>query len=876
MKEHVVFDLEKAIKKWKKTLRRSPAIQDGDLAELESYMLDKIEDLVSLGMNEVEAFKAAESEFLKSQDLEGEYFRAQKNSLSGRPPWQPPRFMPALLWNYIKVAMRKIKRHKGYSFINITGLALGMCCSLLVMLFILHELSYDRFHEKAGRIFRIIDVHRQQTRTPAVLSKVLREECPEIENSAILLNLGNARITCGDMSLKEEFVLGADAAFFEVFSFPLLVGDPETVLSEKHRAVISEAAAVRYFGTESPVGNTITALDKSFIITGISANTPENSHFKFDILLSHQTFEQLNKTGWLHNNFVNYVLLREGFSPAQLESRFEKLATKYPKIKQGRLKKRFDLQALTDIHLHSDLSSEFEANGSVAYIYIFSAIAIFILIIACINFMNLSTARASIRAREVGIRKVVGSKTNQLIRQFLGESLCMSFLALTLALLLIQLLLPVFRNLVGKNLEINYFGNYAVLPGLIGLACIVGFISGLYPAFFLSSFRPIDVLKVSKNINSKSRLTFLGSGLVVFQFMISIFLLSATMVIYTQLRYFQNKKLGFKKEQVLVIKNAESLHHDLQAFKERLMRQPAVVNASNSRTLPSKRFGNWGVATEKFKTGKGLNIFQCDHDYLETLKLEIKEGRFFSRDYATDSSAMVINETAVPYLEWEEALGKQIYSYVTKKTYTVIGLVKDFHYESLHERVKPAGIVLNNTPMEFISARIKTDDISGTIGSIKKLWDSFSTGLAFSYSFLDEDFDQLYRVEQKAGKLASLFSGLAVFISCLGLLGLAAFTAEQRRKEIGIRKILGAPVPGIILLLSKNFVKWVIIANIIALPAAYWAMAHWLRNFAYRINIDVWPFVLAGIAAVVMALITVSYMTIKAARSNPADVLKYE
>jgi putative ABC transport system permease protein len=779
--------------------------------------------------------------------------------------------------NYLKIALRNIRRHKGYSFINFAGLALGMSCSLLVLLFVFHELSYDRFHKKADRIFRIIDVHRQSTGTPAILSKVLLEECPEVEKSALLVNFRNTLIKYGDKSFIEKNVLGADAAFFDVFSFPLLVGDPETVLSEHHGAVISESAALKYFGTESPVGKIITAVETDFIIAGIVADTPENSHFKFDFLFTYQTFESLNRTGWLYNNFITYVLLREGVKPENLERRFEDLAQKYPQIKHQRLKKRFGLQALTDIHLRSDLYyGEFEANGSIAYVYIFFAIAIFILIIACINFMNLSTARSSNRAREVGIRKVVGSKKNQLIGQFLGESLCMSFIALALALLLVQLLLPSYRNLIGKDLEISYFGNYALLPGLFGLACLVGFLSGLYPALHLSSFRPVEALKVSKSMSTKGKLSFFRSGLVVFQFLVSIFLLSGTVVIYKQLQYFQNRKLGFIKEQVLVIKNTEFLLHDSQAFKEKLLQQSAITDVTHSSTLPGKRFGNWGISTERIKTGKGLDICGCDFDYIETLKMEMNEGRFFSRDFATDSSAMVINETAVPYLELKEPVGKQIYSSLTRKTYTIIGVIKDFHYESLHERIKPAGFVLQAPPMRFVSARINTSDIQETLRAIKKIWDSFSTGLVFDYSFLDEDFDSLYRVEQKVGKLAFIFSALAIFISCLGLIGLAAFTSEQRTKEIGIRKILGASLSGVIFLLSKNYIKWVILAVIIALPAAYFSMDRWLRSFAYRIALDVWIFVLAGIIALGIALLTVSYQTIKSATANPVDSLRYE
>ena len=778
--------------------------------------------------------------------------------------------------NYLKIALRNIRRHKGYSFINIAGLALGMSCSLLVLLFVFHEMSYDRFHKKADRIFRIIDVHRQQTGTPAILSKVLLEESHEVEKSTILANFRDTLIKYGDKSFIAKNVLGADAAFFDVFSFPLLVGDPETVLSEHNRAVISESAALKYFGTESPVGKTITAVETDFIIAGIVADTPENSHFKFDFLLSYQTFEWLNRTGWLQNSFITYVLLGEGVKPENLERRFEELAQKYPQIKHRMLKKRFGLQALTDIHLRSDVSGEFEANGSIAYVYIFFAIAVFILIIACINFMNLSTARSSNRAREVGIRKVVGSKKNQLIGQFLGESLCMSFIALALALLFVQVLLPSYRNLIGKDLEISYFGNYAVLPGLFGLACLVGFLSGLYPALHLSSFRPVEALKVSKSMSMKGKLSFFRSGLVVFQFLVSIFLLSGTVVIYKQLQYFQAKKLGFNKEQVLVIKNTEFLFHDSQAFKEKLLQQSTITDVTHSSTLPGKRFGNWGISTERIKTGKGLDICGCDFDYIETLKMEMSKGRFFSRDFATDSSAMVINETAVPYLELKEPLGEQIYSSWTKKTYTIIGVVKDFHYESLHERIKAAGFVLQAPPMSFVSARINTGDIQESLRAIKKIWDSFSTGLVFDYSFLDEDFDSLYRVEQKVGKLAFIFSALAISISCLGLIGLAAFTAEQRTKEIGIRKVLGASLFGVIFLLSKNYIKWVIFAFIIAFPAAYFSMDHWLRSFAYRIVLDVWIFVLAGIIALGIALLTVSYLTIKSATANPADSLRHE
>ena len=803
-----------------------------------------------------------------------------------------------MIKNYLKVAIRNIIKHKGFSIINIVGLAIGIACSILILLFVAHELSYDKFHEKAERIHRIAvrasvgDTKIRQTYSSSATFKKLLEDFPEIEVAVKFLKLGRTPINLGEKTFFESRFFAVDSTFFDVFTIPLIHGNPKTVLANPNTMVISKNTALKYFGGTDAVGKILRA-DFSydpgsidFEITGVSENVPANSHFHYDLLVSSATFPTyINDPGWSSNNFISYVVLKEGTSSEWFDAKLKEFTRKHMGgerfdawVAKGNFWEYF-LQPVTKIHLNSDLNGEFEANGNETYVYIFSAISIIILLIACINFMNLSTAKSSLRAKEVGMRKVVGSGRNRLVVQFLSESVLLSFISLALGMVIVISLLPLYKNLIGRQLEIHYFDNFIVIPSLLALGLIVGVISGAYPAFFLSSFKPISALK-GKTIGSKGG-SWLRNILVIFQFTISIFLIIGTLVVNQQLKFFQNIKLGFDKKQVLVIRNPGSLGNNIVPFKEALRKQSSIIDVSGSNTLPGRGFSNIGFGAEGVDKSFTLNLCVCDYDFLDTLKLELVQGRFFSRDFITDSHAAVLNEKAVELLGWDDPIGKKINNWARNRgNFTVIGVIKDYHYESLHQEIRPMALFLSGgyyTNVESsISVRLNTENISETIKYAGNTWNDFAHNMPFEYSFLDEDYDNLYINEKQTRKLFSIFSFLAIFIACLGLFGLASFIADQKTKEIGIRKVLGASVPGIVKVLNKRFVKWVLIANFTAWPIAWFMMNKWLQNFAYRIELSWWMFILAAVLALLVALITVSFQTVKAALKNPIDSLRYE
>lgn len=803
-----------------------------------------------------------------------------------------------MIKNYIKIALRNIIKHKGISSINIVGLAIGIACSILILLFVTHELSYDKFHEKADRIYRLAvrasvgDTKINQTHSSSETFRRLLEDFPEIETGVKFLNLGKTPVILDEKTFYESRFFAVDSTFYDVFSIPLIHGNPKEVLADPNTMVLSKNTAVKYFGDTDVVGKVI-KVDFSydlgrvdFKITGVSENVPDNSHFHYDLLVSSASFPALiNNRGWSSNNFITYLLLREGTSQAWFDEKLKEFTRRHMGgeefdawVAEGNYWEYF-LQPITEIHLNSDLNGEFEANGNKTYVFIFSVISVIILLIACINFMNLSTARSSLRAREVGLRKVVGSSRGRLMRQFLSESILLSFISLALGLLIIQVLLPAYRNFIGRQLAMHYFDNLVVIPSLLALGLLVGVVSGSYPAFFLSSFKPISVLRGSTGSSQGSSL--LRNALVIFQFAISIFLIIGTLVVIQQLKFFQNKRLGFEKEQVLVVRNPGALRDNVEPFKEALRSNSSIMSVSSSNTLPGTSFSNIGFGAEGVEKSFTLNLCVCDYDFLETLKLEMARGRFFSREFTTDSHAAVLNEKAVKLLGWEDPLGKKINNWAQDRgNFTVIGVIKDYHYESLHQEIRPQALFLSGgyykNVQSYISIRLNTENVSETVKYVGNTWNDFAPGKPFEYSFLDKDYDNLYINEKQTRSLFSIFSFLAIFIACLGLFGLASFVADRKTKEIGIRKILGASVPRIVNNLNKSFMKWVLIANLIAWPAAWYFMSKWLQNFAYRIHLTWWVFVLAAALALLIALMTVSFQTIRAALKNPTDSLRYE
>jgi len=811
--------------------------------------------------------------------------------------------------NYLKIAARNLLKHKAYSLINVLGLAIGMACCILILLYVQHELSYDRHHRNAERIYRVAaDIkfggnHFQLAVAPAPLAEALVRDFPEVVNAARFRDYGSSLVKKqGEQNFKEERVIFADNAILDIFTLPLLSGDSRTALTAPNTVIINQTTAKKYFSDTNPVGQTL-IFDNNDIykVTGVFDDMPDNSHFHFDFISALAGSEESKNTLWVSNNFSTYLLLKEGADAAALEKKFPAMIEKYmgPTVQQilGVSLKEFReqgnyanyyLQPLRDIHLHSDLGVEFEPNGSIKYVYIFSAIAFFILLIACINFMNLSTARSANRAKEVGIRKVVGSYRRQLIGQFLAESIFLSVIALLVAVVFVELILPTFNNLAEKNLQTFYLGNWPLLATLFGITLFVGVIAGSYPAFILSGFKPVSVLKGKVATGVKS--SRFRSVLVVFQFAASVILIVGTLIIKNQLHYIQNKNLGFNKEQVIVLHDAYALGENLRAFKTEALRHPSLLSGTVSGFLPvpSNRSdtGFWPEGqTSSSDNAVSMQIWSIDYDYLKTLGMEITAGRDFSEAFGADSSAVILNESAAKNFGFNNPIGKRIYRFGftpdqsvdpnNLETFTVVGVVKDFHYASLRQNIGALGFLLRRS-RSFISFRFKAEEVSSVIAFLKSKWQEFGPDQPFAYSFLDERFNDMYRTETRIGEVFSIFAGLAIFTACLGLFGLASFTAEQRTKEIGIRKVLGATVSNVTLLLSKDFVRLVLIANLLAWPVAYFAMNKWLQDFAYRINLSWWMFALAGGLALLIALLTVSFQAIKAALANPVEALRYE
>jgi putative ABC transport system permease protein len=792
--------------------------------------------------------------------------------------------------NYLKIAFRVLKRHKGYSFLNIVGLAIGVACSLFVFLFIWDELSYDRFHEKADRIYRIAQHIHIEDRidsalpTPPILADTLLKDFPQIDSAARVHKVGWSIVKYGENSFEESNIYGVDSSFFEVFSFKLIQGDPQIVLADPNTVVLSQSTARKYFGGRDPLGQVLKIRQNEFTVTGIIEDTPRNSHFHFDFLTSISTYPRSRSTKWFDGFCATYIVLQIGESPEKLESQFPEFVLNYMfggKTGSNRMFKDWEyfLQPLTDIHLHSHLViGEFELNSHVAYVYIFSIIAVFVLLIGCINFVNLSTAKAGNRAREVGIRKVVGSNRSQLIRQFLGESLLFSIIAFVLAFILIAVFMPAYESLIGKDIPIQEFITISVFVNLVVLIFVVGIGSGLYPAVVLSSFRPAAVIKGSGFATQRFRSSALRKGLIVFQFSISIFLFIGMGVVYQQTEYFQNKRLGFDREHVIVVKNANLLGENMSSFKTMLLQYPDIQRVSATSSLPGRDTSLRFTTPEGSEEGVVLAMFDCDQDYLDTLKLQMAEGRFFSQEFSTDNRAVIINQETARQLGWSQPIGKAFR--MNKNDYHVIGVLEDFHFSSLHEKIDKMGILYTGEDRignaDLFAVRVRPTDIRNVLQIISRTWESFSPPLPLDCSFLDQDYAQLYDAEMRIRNMTVAFSLLAILISSLGLFGLAAFTAEQRRKEFGVRKVLGASISDILALMSKDFLKSVVIANAAAWPVAYMATRQWLQNFAYRIPIRIEVFLVSGVFALIIAGLTVSYKSIKAATANPADSLRYE
>ncbi len=802
-----------------------------------------------------------------------------------------------MLKNYLKIAFRNLAKDRIYSLINIVGLAVGMACCLFILLYIQDEVSYDRFHRNSDQIYRAaLDLNRPDgTRhfasTPFALAAAAESEFASVKESVRLYRSQPVATEIPGRRFEESRFFFADAAFLDMFSFGLAEGNPETALESPFSVILSRETARRYFGDESPLGKRITASDSlEFEVTGVFEEIPSQSHVQFDFIASMSSWAAMvpsitNDGSWAPHIYYTYLLLSEDADPDALSVGLRDLATQRVDFSKG-TSFGFELQPLADIHLYSHRENELQANGSAQTLYLFGAIGLFILLIACFNFVNLSTARSEQRMKEVGIRKTLGANKQQLFVQFMGEMLLLSILALLVGLLLIDMLLPFLNEIVAKQLRVIDLAFGTMPLWIAGALLMVSFAAGMYPALFLSAFQPVRAVKggATEEAGKKGFSFSLRKSLVVLQFVMSVALIFSTVVVYQQLRFLRNHNLGFDAEQVLVLPSLNGQMLDkAELFKSEVMRTAAVSRAALSSNIPGRGAISFSVrsadmAADEWKT---MNTQFVDPDYVETFKMEVIAGRDFSAERSSDTTnVFMLNESAAREFGWspDEAVGKEIA--MTSGGGEVIGVVRDFNYQSLRQSIEPLVIIgspvaYGSAPL-YISLRLNTNELSETLAGIEQLWQSVVPERTFSYFFLDDDFDRQYRAEQRLGEIFGLFAVLAIMIACMGLFGLATFAAKRRIKEIGIRKVMGASVADIVGLLSKDFLLLVVIGFVIAAPAAWYLMSRWLADFAYRIQIGLDVFALAGMAALLIAMATVGWQAVKAALMNPVNSLRNE
>ncbi|MFA9452648.1 MAG: ABC transporter permease [Candidatus Aminicenantaceae bacterium] len=796
-----------------------------------------------------------------------------------------------MLKNYLLIAWRNLNKNKGYSLLNILGLAVGMAVFVLIFLYVQHELSFDRWHENADRIFRVVqhqpgNMYLGSDRfavTQAPLAAALMQEFPEVVAATRLDSSGNVLLTYGEKNFLEKNVHWADPYLFKVFSIELLRGDPETALTDPNSILFSETVARKFFGDQDPIGQTVVYIEEHDMrVTGVFKDFPKNSHFTMDVILPFDAMPVLldrKLDSWGNSSFYTYFLLQEGADPAQLEGKLPDMFKKY-RNDQGWDSAGYILQPLTRIHLYSNINFDISPGNDIRYIYLFSSIAFLLLVIACINYMNLATARSAKRAKEVGMRKVVGARRNQLIKQFLGESTMLTLVALVLTLGLVVLSLPAFKGFIQRDLSFDPMHNPGLLLGVMGTFVLVGLLAGAYPAVYISRFKPISALR-SASSKGKGGALF-RNLLVVFQFTVSILLILSTVVVRNQLHYIQNKEMGYSRDHIVVVRPRDTnLQQQLEALKTELKNHPDVLSVAASSSLPnhvsSQTNAKWPGKPEDLRVP--IYVCDADYDFLDVFDLKLAQGRNFSREHVSDAKgAFLLNEAAVQAIGVDAPLGMNFNRWGNEEPAgQIVGILKDFHMHSLHQEIKPMYVFLDlERDYRNISIKIRGERIPSTLAHIEETMLTFSPKYPFEYSFFDEVFDRAYRAEQRIEGIFSTFALLTVFIACLGLFGLSSFTAESRTREIGIRKVLGASSPSILQLLSRDYVKKVLIANILAWPLGYYAMYTWLQNFAYRIDLGVFPFLGAGLIALLIALLTVSFQTFRAAAANPADSLRYE
>lgn len=793
-------------------------------------------------------------------------------------------------------------KNKGLFAINITGLAMGIATCLTIMLFVVDELSFDRYNEKADRIIRIVlkgkvngEVIKEAV-TPAPVASTLKNEFPEVAEATRLRRFGSPKITYKNTTYRNSELALVDPNFFQVFTLTFLQGDPKTALNEPNTIVITKAEALKYFENEDPINKLLEFKDsgEQFKVTGIIENVPANSHFHFNLFASMEGLAHAKENNWMASNYFSYLLLSEGTDLKEFETKlpaiikkymgpqFEQMGMTFEKFKDNRNEIGLFVQPLTDIHLYSDFDnqSELEPGGDVKSVYIFGAVAIFMLLIACVNFINLSTAGATKRNKEVGVKKVLGSQRIQLIHQFLTESFISTAVAMILGTLLVVLALPIFNQLSGKNLEASFLLNPKVLITLFSLGILITLLAGSYPAFFLSSIKPISALKNKIATGGKS--TGIRSVLVVFQFVVSAGLILSIIIVNQQMSYIQNKEIGYDRDQLLVLRESSLLGNNEHAFKNQLLNDPRVESITMSAFIPAGPTDNNMTSVYPGQQHEALRrtiVYNIDGKYIPTMGMELVTGRNFLEALGSDSLNVIINETAVKTFGLgDNPLGQILTANVgkngEKRSLIVIGVIKDFHFRSLREAIAP--LIMLNNPYGGLIIRTSAKEIAGLLSSMENKWKAFHVEEPFSYAHLDELYNDTYIAEQKMGNIMKIFGAVTIFVACLGLFGLVTFTAEQRVKEIGIRKVLGANVTEIVSMLSKDLIILVVISFFIAFPLGYYLMDKWLQDFAYKIDVQWWVYALAGLTTLLIAFFTMSFKTIKSALANPVESLRSE
>jgi putative ABC transport system permease protein len=900
------FSIEQAITEWRSNLKRHQGLEPGHIEELESHLRDKIDDLREQGCSDEEAFlKSVENNFDNAEEIAEQFFQARKTKLIP-PPWQNKSVLTALLPNFLKVVTRNFVRNKGYAFINIFGLAIGIAGCILILLYINDEYSYDDFHDNSEQVYRVLNDYKWGDQealsytSPPPLGRVFTQEIPGVKSSVRFYKPNAQILRNGEVYFKEDEIFAVDSTFLDVFSFNLIAGNPKNLWNQPYSMVITPEIAQKFFGEESALGKSLQLGDseKFYTITGIIEAPPENSHIQFEVLTSIYTYGDVEyfEWSWVWNGVATYVVLQDGASELEVEKNipaivnanlpptFNRIGFSFEELLDNGGHWKYELQPLKDIWLQSSsIGNPLGGSSNILYVYILGTAALLILIIACINFMNLATARSVNRGKEVGIRKTLGSSRRVLAWQFLTESLLYSLIASVMALVIIYFSIPGFNNLAAKNLSVDLIGQPWILVTLALITIFVGLIAGSYPALALSSFKPVDVLKGGFKASSKGKT--LRHVLVVGQFSISLILIIGTLVVYSQLEYIQNKDLGFDKDQVLIVKNIEALDNQQQTFIDEISKIRGVSSVSLTSSYPSESdFTDF--YHPKNSSGKDLMIgsVMTDDEFLETMGIEIIAGRNFRENSEANRRSVIINNKTATNLGWqpEEAVGeKLIYPGGNYQEFEVIGVMNDFNYYSLMNPVPNFAFFHYSSESyrasnNYGALKLSPDNVDQVLANLSGVWGSFITDVPFEYVFLDDQFASLYRSQERMGVVFGVFTIIALIIACMGLLGLVTFATEQRTKEIGIRKVLGASSSNIVLLLSKDFAKLILAAFLIASPIAYFLSQEWLNDFEYSITISPAVFIFSGVIILIVVFATTSFKSVKAALSNPIKSLRSE